>query len=234
MEEIHFFQTGFAQVPDSLDVRSESATYLLGIITAMSFIFLALAVKSNEKIVRGLPRIFMISTQTENKLKETMRLGSFSSLLLILNFISTFGVCTYLMLDTFTEIPLMVQIGLALLIPVGLLIVQTAPVFLVRFLTGDNIPLISISGNTLTGYQLGSAILGIIATIWILNPEYSFIAFIGFCVIFGILQIARLLKNTYLLLSTGTPWYYLMLYLCSLEILPLFVAYYYVSTNFRS
>jgi len=58
--------------------------------------------------------------------------------------------------------------------------------------------------------------------------------------IIGLLMIAllclkfftRLLKNSLAVLTAGVPWYYLILYFCTLEILPLFVAYYYLLRNF--
>jgi hypothetical protein len=234
MEEFHFFETGVHTMPDLLESKSITDNYVLGVITALTFLFLAIAIKNNEKIVRGLPRVFMFSVQTEMKLKEIMRLGSLSSLLLTFNFLALFGVCTYLLLSSLTTLDIYVAITLSVLIPSLLLILQVMPAYFVRFISGESLPMISLTGNTLTGYQIGSVFLGIISTVWILNPHYQNYAITSFLLVFIILQVARLIKNTHLLLSSGISWYYLMLYLCSLEILPLFVAYYYVYLNFMS
>ncbi len=234
MEEFHFFETGVRNIPDLLESKNLSDGYVLGLITALTFLFLAVAIKNNEKIVRGLPRVFMFSVQTEMKLKEIMRLGSWSSLLLTLNFMVLLGVCSYLLLTDYSGLGTSVAITLSILIPTFLITLQIVPAYFVRFFSGEPLPMISLTGNTLTGYQIGSVFLGIISTVWILNPHYQSYAIASFLLVFTFLQVARLIKNTHLLLSSGIPWYYLMLYLCSLEILPLFVAYYYVSMNFMS
>ena len=234
MEEFHFFETGVRNIPDLLERKGLTDSYVLGQITALTFLFLAVAIKSNEKIVRGLPRVFMFSVQTEVKLKEFMRLSSLSSILLTINFMALVGVCVYLLLMNYTELGSKVAITLSFLIPSFLISIQIVPAYFVRFFSGEDLPMISLTGNTLTGYQIGSVFLGIISTVWILNPDYQNYAIASFIMVFAVLQLARLIKNTHLLLRSGIPWYYLMLYLCSLEILPLFVAYYYVHTNFMS
>jgi hypothetical protein len=99
-------------------------------------------------------------------------------------------------------------------------------------ISGTNFPIVSFSANTLIGLQLNGLIYTLIALIWILNPQWSFELMMLFTVLLLLFAISRLIKNSYLVLTEGVAWYYIILYFCTLEILPLFVAFNYIRMNF--
>jgi hypothetical protein len=86
--------------------------------------------------------------------------------------------------------------------------------------------------NTLTLNQLVGIIFAILALFWIMNPEFNRILMIIFLLMVSVKYIIRGLKNSIVVLINGVSWYYIILYFCTLEILPLFVVCYYVKKNF--
>jgi len=50
-------------------------------------------------------------------------------------------------------------------------------------------------------------------------------------VLFNLMNLVRVIKNSIVVIGAGVSWYYIILYFCTLEILPLFVAYHYVEMN---
>ena len=208
--------------------------YIIGVLLFVSFVFLALIKRSNDRVYSSLLRIFVETVAFDQRLKEVMRLSSFPSIILLINYLLTFSICVFLFLQNFSLFSMSMNFWMAILIPLAVLLLQIVPVAIVALLSGEKLPLSTISANSMVGFQLGGILLSILAVVWVFNPQWNFAVAITLVVILGIIQISRLLKNSYLVLTTGVSWYYILLYLCTLEILPLFVAYYYVKLNFMN
>jgi hypothetical protein len=103
---------------------------------------------------------------------------------------------------------------------------------LVGAITGESKKLYSSFITTLSLNQFFGLFLSLFSLLWIMNPEFNTV----YVVIFGLLLVLqyfmRVLKNTIAILINGVPWYYLILYFCTLEILPFYSTYYYVAMNF--
>jgi hypothetical protein len=157
---------------------------------------------------------------------------SFSAILLILNYFVCFSVCLFLFFSRILSLDLVWAIGLSILIPVALFVLDTLSIILVGAITGESKKLYSSIITTLSLNQFFGLFLSLFSLLWIMNPEFNTV----YVVIFGLLLVLqyfmRVLKNTIAILINGVPWYYLILYFCTLEILPLYSAYYYLAVNF--
>jgi hypothetical protein len=161
-----------------------------------------------------------------------MRLISFSSIILLVNYFIGFGLCLFLVIHRI----IVTNDGLSLIIatslPIGLFLIELVGPIIVGILTGE-IKKISISViNTITGNQFFGLILSLLALFWIMNPLLNFWFLLVFIALICLKYLLRLFKSSYGVLINGVSWYYLILYFCTLEILPLFVAYNYVIKNF--
>jgi hypothetical protein len=232
MENDLFFGDYYGEIPDQLGLRGDGSQYLIGALITLSVLLIAWAFKSNNRVSIALPKIFMSSLHTDQKYKEFMRITSTASVLLIANYLIATFTLLFLLLNEQFSFELSLYISAAL--PFGLIFTQVAFSYVITVFTGANLPLLSATGNTLSGYQFFGGIFVLIAIIWSLNPELSSLMGIAFIGVLIVTQVVRLFKNSYLLLSAGVSWYYLMLYFCTLEILPLFVAYYVFRMNFTS
>ena len=234
MENEEFFGYYQANLPEHLEVRGGEDIFMIGVLIALSILFVSLAVRSNQRIPLVLPKLFLTAIQTDQKYKELMRISSSASLLLMLNYFTTSFILLFLGMNSKEILQGEGRIYFALAIPIGVFVLQIVPTYLIAFVSGGVLPLANTTANTFSGYQIMGAFFIILSVIWTLNPEMSNLMITLFILLVIISQVVRFVKNSYLLLVGGVSWYYLLLYLCTLEILPLFVAYYVFRLNFLS
>lgn len=228
----HFFDSSSVDIPMTLTSKENGSHFYLGILLFVAFVVLAFVRTSNNKAIISLGVLFLTATNVDQRLKETMRLSSFSSIGLLLNYFLVSFVCNMLLFESIGLFSAVTNLWLSLLIPVSLFVIQFIPIYVFLFISGTNFPIVSFSANTLIGLQLNGLIYTLIALVWILNPQWSFVLMMLFTVLLFLFAVARIIKNSYLVLTEGVAWYYIILYFCTLEILPLFVAVNYIRMNF--
>ncbi len=228
----HFFDSSSVEIPMNLTSKENGSHFYLGILLFVSFLVLAFVRTSNNKAIISLGVLFLTATNVDQRLKETMRLSSFSSIGLLLNYFLVSFVCNMLLFESIGLFSAVTNIWLSVLIPFSLFVIQFIPIYLFLLISGTNFPIVSFSANTLIGIQLNGLIYTLIALVWILNPQWSFELMMLFTVLLVLFAVSRLVKNSYLVLTEGVAWYYIILYFCTLEILPLFVAFNYIRMNF--
>lgn len=228
----HFFDSSSVDIPMTLTSKENGSHFYLGILLFVAFLVLAFVRTSNNKAIISLGVLFLTATNVDQRLKETMRLSSFSSIGLLLNYFLVSFVCNMLLFESIGLFSAVTNLWLSLLIPVTLFVIQFIPIYVFLFISGTNFPIVSFSANTLIGLQLNGLIYTLIALVWILNPQWSFVLMMLFTVLLFLFAVARIIKNSYLVLTEGVAWYYIILYFCTLEILPLFVAVNYIRMNF--
>ena len=216
----------------TLTSKENGSHFYLGILLFIAFLVLAFVRTSNNKAIITLGALFLTATNVDQRLKETMRLSSFSSIGLLLNYFLVSFVCNMLLFETIGLFSAVTNLWLSVLIPFSLFVIQFIPIYLFLLISGTNFPIVSFSANTLIGLQLNGLIYTLIALVWILNPQWSFELMVLFTVLLLLFAVSRLIKNSYLVLTEGVAWYYIILYFCTLEILPLFVAFNYIRMNF--
>ncbi len=228
----HFFDSSSVEIPMTLTSKENGSHFYLGILLFIAFLVLAFVRTSNSKAIISLGVLFLTATNVDQRLKETMRLSSFSSIGLLLNYFLVSFVCNMLLFETIGLLSATTNLWLSILIPFSLFVIQFIPIYLFLLISGTNFPIVSFSANTLIGLQLNGLIYTLIALVWILNPQWSFVLMVLFTVLLLLFGVSRLIKNSYLVLTEGVAWYYIILYFCTLEILPLFVAFNYIRMNF--
>lgn len=228
----HFFDSSSVDIPMTLTSKDNGSHFYLGLLLFVSFLVLAFVRTSNNKAIIGLGVLFLTATNLDQRLKETMRLSSFSSIGLLLNYFLVSFVCNMLLFETIGLFSSTTNLWLSILVPVALFLIQFIPIYLFILISGTSFPIVSFSANTLIGLQLNGILYSGLALIWILNPQWSFQLMMLFTFLLFLFAFARLAKNSYLVLTEGVSWYYIILYFCTLEILPLFVAFNYIRLNF--
>jgi hypothetical protein len=227
-----FFNSEVREVPELLSYRTETYTLMLIAILSLSFVMIALSRMSNGRAIKTVTGVFFRNSAVEQVLKENMRLGSLSSILLILNYFISFSLSIFIFLNRIIILEAVWSLSFAIGIPILWFLLETAGLFIVGWLTGEQKKIIPPVLNTLTGNQFVGLLLSVLCLFWIMNPEMNRIFLAFFISLICLKFFTRLLKNSLAVLSAGVTWYYLILYFCTLEILPLFVAYYYVMKNF--
>lgn len=229
---VHFFNGRISSVPMELDLRVQSFTLVLTGILATSFLLVILARMRNSKAIPTVLSAFLKYISIDQHFKENMRMESLSSIFLILNYFVCFSVCLFLFLSRILSFDVVWSILLALFLPIGLFAIETMGVLMVGALTGESKKLQSSLIITLSLNQFFGLLLFLVSLLWIMNPEFNTIYLVIFGLLFVLQYVMRVLKNTIAILINGVPWYYLILYFCTLEILPLYSTYYYMAKNF--
>ncbi len=229
-----FFTNEQVEVPQRLAERNESVVlYLMGFI-ALSLLLVVLAKLYNQKSLRTVIVNLINPGNLETSLKENMRLRSFSSVALILNYFIVLSLGAYVYLTRMANIThwyaLIFSLGFSFL----LLILEIFGPVLISWFTGESSLMRKTITVTLSDYHFFGLLLAVFSLVWIKNPVYNEFMANSFLIILLLRLILRLLKNSIIVLTNGVSWYYLFLYFCTLEILPLFVAYYYLLQNFWS
>ena len=218
-------------IPNQLIPRFHSLEWLMGYVLFLAFITLAIARFARAGIYQTLIVANGKFTGAVSFVRDSMPLLKPSSLLLILNYILSAGALCYLYVQNNENIHLSNN-ALVFLLPVSLLAWNLVCLQLTRWLSGAS----GVFAGPVTFKIIGTQLLGLIyflcAVLWLFASGqadlfaqlvlFLFFAETGF----------RIVKSINLVLRQGVPWYYIILYFCTLEILPLLMIYFTLTQNF--
>jgi hypothetical protein len=217
-----------AQIPTHLPAR---VNYLIDFVLPYLFIcfgLITLARFLNHGIFSTLAKLFFNSKNIESIIKEELRLTSGGSILLLVNYLVSFGACVFLLIYAENRVLYFSTIILSISVPVLLLIVQVLALWLMGVLTKEYKTTTRPIFESIVVSEFSGIILFLIALIWVLNEDYSVAFAYTFVVFISISFLIRIMKGVFSVLLKGVSWYYIILYFCTLEILPLLIAYNYI------
>ncbi|MEY4604724.1 MAG: hypothetical protein RIT43_2016 [Bacteroidota bacterium] len=220
-------------VPTSLEPREQSYTMLLVGILSLSFLMISFSRNNNARsLITVFEVFFRESSAVEIQLKENMRIGSMSSLILILNYLISFSLCNFIFFQRILLLDDTISMALAFSIPFVFLGIETLGVLVVGVLSGEWKRISFTLLNTFNIAQFSGLLFSVIGLFWIMSPGADKLFLSLFLAVISLKVLSRLLKNSMAVLGNGVRWYYIMLYLCTLEILPLFVLSNFVLRSF--
>jgi hypothetical protein len=220
------------EISEFLNLREKSYTLPLITFFALSLLLMTIARIRNTKSIQTVVATFLKNTTLEQVLKENMRLESISSVVLLLNYFVSFSLCLFIFFHRMLQLDIGWSVTVAGLLPIGLFMVETIGLIFTGIVSGEFKKLSNTIVVTITGNQFAGILLSLISLFWIMNPEYNSILVLVFVTVIGLKYLLRLIKISFTVLINSVPLYYLILYFCTLEILPLFVAYVYALKNF--
>jgi hypothetical protein len=220
-------------MPDTLVPRAENRNLFLIGLFAVSLVLIAIARISNYKAIGTVIQAFFTGGSPYQLLKDNMRINSLSSMLLIVNYMIASFICIFLVLNRSLGLSPNQSLLFASIIPPAFTIFEILGLAMTGFITGEGKTMEPAFQTAWIGYEFIGLPMSILALVWIMNPTLNVFCFVLFCTLFGARVLQRITKSSILVLNRGVAWYYIFLYLCTLEILPLIVAYYCVQLNFR-
>jgi hypothetical protein len=164
---------------------------------------------------------FLRISPKESEFKESLKITIGATILLFFNFFISLTTCFFLLLND--HLSILQASGFAILTSVVFIFIQQFGYRFVSFLSGETDVLDNISTINRNTWQLGGILLLVIATTWTLNLHHYKIMSYCFLIILFLLLIFRIVKGLSLTFKKRIKWYYFILYLCALEILPAFV-----------
>jgi len=221
-----------ATIPSELSLRGNNLSHQVIPLVIISFLMITFAKFQNNSIFRSLFKLLLANKSFEQILKEELKLSSSSSVALVVNYFFIISTCVFLSIQATMKVSMSFSLGFSLAIPAGVFMLQLLSLWIIGIITKEiKLVVVPLYGTVVIIEFIGF-LLFFLALVWVLNPQFSFyfLRAFGFLLAFGF--VLRFLKGLLSVLQKGVAWYYIILYFCTLEILPLFIAYYYVSKNF--
>ncbi|HLU87309.1 MAG TPA: DUF4271 domain-containing protein [Taishania sp.] len=227
-------------VPIQLEPIFKTQGWVLGMLLFISFLLLALAKRLEPNILGISFRSFFNLGTLESLQKFEVRFNSTGFILFGFNFVISLWVCLTLFCQ---HISVMEQdnwilfgykiSSLQLILGTLVIVLFTVAynfvgLLLTMWLTGEYSTIRSFVLQTWVNTLFFGLLFFGLAVVWLLNPSGDEIFFESFKYLFLSLFGIRFLKVLIASLSNGVSWYYIILYLCTLEILPIVVLLYYV------
>lgn len=218
-------------IPSELGTREPQFTYEVGIALSVSFLLIAFARLARPNIYMAMGIGLMKTAGLRAHIKETFPLNKNGSVLLLLNYVLSSTLVIYLALESL-ELERIDHLAIAGIAPLALLLGNLFGLIATGWVTGES----DIMKEPLIMKILGAQVIGVVyficALIWVLNSNYQDVLIQVVIWSFIVETSLRIIKSILTVYSRGVSWYYIILYFCTLEILPLFVVYYFVLKNF--
>ena len=203
-----------------IERNTQMNSYLL-VIILLCFAFVGVArVAQPDLIAQTFAGFFKVKRPDSNGF-EGSKLQPSMTALIVLNYIISFSTCVFLLL--YEQSNLLETVWLTMKIVFALTFLQLINFRLVFILSGERAILDSMSAVNKQIWSFGGFILTCIALLWILNQELQHGFEQLFFMVFSSLIVWRIVKGLLLAAQLRYKWYYLILYLCTLEILPLLI-----------
>ena len=203
-----------------IERNTQMNSYLL-VIILLCFAFVGVArVAQPDLIAQTFAGFFKVKRPDSNGF-EGSKLQPSMTALIVLNYIISFSTCVFLLL--YEQSNMLETVWLTMKIVFALTFLQLINFRLVFILSGERSILDSMCAVNKQIWSFGGFILTCMALLWILNQELQHGFEQLFFIVFSSLIVWRIVKGLLLAAQLRYKWYYLILYLCTLEILPLLI-----------
>jgi len=220
-------------VPTKLIEQPSSGVWFVGLILATGFLAIALGKRLDTTVLGASTRTFFSAGTEVSMQKYDLRLGSFGSLLLLVNFVLSAWVCAFLFMRALGfEVSLALVSG-SLAFVVSCVLYELGGLFLLGWISGEMKLMRTPILQSISLFPFAGLVFFAVAVIWYLNPNFKAELFFATGGIFLFLLLFRIVKGFTSAIAQGISWYYIILYFCTLEILPILVLYYYLERNFN-
>ena len=218
-------------IPNELIPRFHSSEWLMGYVLFVAFITLAIARFARAGIYQTLVLANGKFLGVVAFVRDVMPISKPSSLLLILNYVLSAGAICFLYVQSNENIHLGND-ALVFILPIALLLWNLSCFLLTRWLSGA----VGVFAGPITLKIIGAQFLGLIyflcAVLWLFIAGQGMMFGQLALILFFAESTFRLVKSIILVLNQGVSWYYIILYFCTLEILPMLMIYFALTENF--
>lgn len=217
------FTTNIIAVSLQITERGNESIKIILAILLFCVITIALSKFNNSDLFRSITKSFFRFKLIENNFNDENRIGFAASILLNINFILSLTICFFLAFTNFVSGN--EALIYALCFSAYLIIIQQISFRLVALLSGEHMVSEEIGVLTKQIWHMAGLLFLIIALIWALNQQSTLTLSRFYFIILLTLFAFRYIKGIFLCHKMGIKWYYLFLYLCTLEIMPSLLLY---------
>ena len=217
------FTTNIIAVSLQITERGNESIKIILAILLFCVATIALSKFNNSDLFRSVTKNFFRFKLLESNFNDENRIGFAASFLLNINFILSLTICFFLAFTNFVSGN--EALIYALCFSTYLIIIQQISFRLVALLSGEHMVSEEIGVLTKQIWHMAGLLFLIIALIWALNQQSTLAVSRFYFIILLTLFAFRYIKGIFLCHKMGIKWYYLFLYLCTLEIMPSLLLY---------
>ncbi|MBM3160812.1 MAG: DUF4271 domain-containing protein [Bacteroidetes bacterium] len=205
----------------ALHERNTGVTTLLLFAVFFGFVLIGLARMSYPNLFGVLLKNFIRTKPIDNSFGEDVRIHRVTSVLLNFNFVFSLGLSLFLLAKN------QLEIGMALLVACGgaivYFIVNQFGFRIVSLVLGESKLVDNLTFISSSLLNFGGVFLALLSLIWALNPELTIFLSWVLMIFLGCFYIIRIFKGLNITIRERISWYYLILYLCTVEVLPMLI-----------
>jgi hypothetical protein len=199
----------------------------------LSFILLTITRINTPHFVLSLSRSIYKNRNVEKIVNEELPIGRIANFCLVINFLLCFSIVVSFFLNEYYHLYGWLNWVIAISIPSYLLIAPQLYLTLMEIVSGEN----HFSKEIKITNRIICEFLGLFGSlfllIWIFNQHsHWFIREITIYLI-TITYLYRLFRGFIFAFSKGLPWYYIILYFCTFELLPIYLLFNYISGVYK-
>ncbi len=204
-----------------LNERNTGMTTYLLFAVLLGFFLIGSARISYPNLFSMLLKNFIRLKPVDNSFGEDIRISTGTTILLNLNFIFSLGLTLFLLAKNNQDM------GSALIIAIGgamtYFAINQFGFRLISVVSGEGQLIENLSFINSSLLNFGGIFLLMLAFIWSINPDLNTLFSTVLIIFLIVFYIIRIFKGLNITLRQKISWYYLILYLCTIEILPVLV-----------
>lgn len=232
------FETGIGIIgekyalPTALSVRTEHITMIATLLLSVSFIVVALARLNSKHFVLTLAKAIFKNKQIDKIVQEEYPLNNLASILLLVNYLVSSTAVLFLCLPY--KYSLQTEV-LLLLLPIPFL-VFFLPWFslnVISVLVGDSSFVSESKKNTVVLTHFLGLFYSFILLFWTFNTPWRDYFIAAFLAVTLLSWVFRFFRGFLFAIHKGASWYYIILYFCTLEIIPFILIFILVNVKLK-
>lgn len=200
------------------------------IFIGLNLIFFAIAKTSNQNYFKILFTTAIINRQLGQNVQEDLKLNSTASILLTVSYFTSLALLISDLVFGEHSIAALFIFGIL----VSLILLKWAVIMSISFVTQTKSGILEHIYNHAIFFQIGGVLLTFVLFASHFFPEaWQVYISIGLVIIIGLLLLLREIQSLLRALKARVPVLYIILYLCTLELLPLVVLIYGLSNDLK-
>ena len=222
--------TNILELSFKLTERGDQTSTTIFFCSLLCFALVALGKLNDPDLFSNVTKNFFRLKLQESDFNDDSRLKLGTILLLNFNFIIASTNCFFLFFSYyFSDTNAFFY---SLILSLYFIVIQQLGFRLASFLTGEVQITQYVGSITKQIWHFSGLILLFLALTWSLNTNMNFRFILIFIFFFITLNLIRLIKGVFVSIKLGIKWYYLIVYLCTIEILPTYLFYHLIINGY--
>ncbi len=223
----HFFdaRNKFSDIPLILVERNQSVLWIALFGLSISFILIAFSRFGSSNFVVVFSKILYKNNNINKIIQDEYSLFSMGSIFLLLNYLISTSTLLYLANFSFSYVKEINIFIFLPLLPIYFLLWPLICYNIVGFLTGEKETFGENKKNVIVLSQLVGILFSLLLLLWTFNLKWSIYFIYAFIILMSFFWIYKIFRGIIFSFQHNVSWYYIILYFCTLEILPIFIFY---------